>query len=104
MDKWELPENDRLSTLYCHSIHGEPVYPVIEELDFTGLFQYPGSPQSRAFGFTGFSSHCLNQEQPIRAIKQGATVVEVHMKLEDTPLSIPDSRFSLLPAQVEHRM
>ena len=98
MDKWMLPEVDRLKTLYCHSVHGQPVYPVIEELDFNGLFSPSIYPSLR---FYGFSSHCLNEGQVVRAINHSAKVVEVHMKLEDTPLSIPDSRLSLVPQQVE---
>lgn len=99
MDKWILPEHDRLKTLYCHSIHDQPVYPVVEELNFNGLFTpsffYP------PIAFDGFSSHCLDEGQVCRAINHGASIVEVHMKLEDSPLSIPDSRISLVPQQVE---
>ena len=98
MDKWELPEHDRLRVLYCHSFHGQPIYPVVEELNFQGLW---GPSIFPTIDFDGLSSHCLDVGQVERAIKQGARVVEVHMKLEDTPLTIPDSRFSLLPHQVE---
>lgn len=91
MDLWLFPDHPRLTKLYCHSIHGEPVYPVESVLDFAAILP---------LGFDGVSLHTLGTDQMIRAINAGAKVLEVHMKLPDTPLRIPDARFALEPAQV----
>lgn len=88
MDKPLLPEASHLTTLYCHSINGEAVYPVVDELNFAGLFD--------EYGFDGLSSHCLDIGQVGRAINSGAKIVEVHAMLDDQPRNLcPDAHFSI---------
>jgi sialic acid synthase SpsE len=80
-----------MKKLYCHTINGKTIYPVIEKLDFVGLFPL----------FDGFSSHFFNWRQNVEAMKHGAKIIECHFKLNKPDIDCPDSRFALKPKEVE---
>ncbi len=83
-----LPDHPTLRRLYCHSVHGQAVYPVETWLDWEGIFP----------PFHGFSDHSKGKMQAIQALIQGATILEKHIRLDDTPMSIPDARIAIPPS------
>ena len=83
------------TSLYCHAVHGSPVYPVVETLNFKGIFKTQGGP------YDGFSSHCYDWRQNIEAAREGATVLECHMTLDKSDIDCPDNNFALNPKNVE---
>jgi sialic acid synthase SpsE len=88
MDNFE--KKDKTVYLYCYSINGVPVYPVMIPILFNGVF-----PK-----FNGFSDHSISSLNSICSITHGATVIERHICLNNDQ-AVPDARFALNPEKAK---
>jgi sialic acid synthase len=85
MDQYDM----HFTNLYCHAINDIPQYPVIDMLNFDGIFEL----------FQGFSDHSLGIKQTIKAIEAGAQIIEKHV-CPSQPVTSEDSKFAIYPPQV----
>jgi len=67
-----------------------PQYPVPFQVDFTDKFKR----------FDGFSSHCMGTQQELMAMRAGAKIIELHMKLPGQTNECPDALISKTPEEV----
>lgn len=72
--------------LYCI-----PEYPVRYLIDFSDIF-----PR-----FYGFSDHTLGTKQTLRAVSEGALMVEKHVRLDHMDVKCPDAAFALTFPEME---
>lgn len=69
----------------CTKLYCIPEYPVRYQIDWENLF-----PR-----FNGFSSHTMGYSQDIRAICNGAKIIEKHITLTHKDVTCPDSNFAI---------
>lgn len=74
----------------CIELFCIPLYPVIYQVSFEGLFPM----------FSGFSDHTLGINQTIRSIDAGAQIVEKHV-CQNHGSKTPDSKFAITWNQIE---
>jgi sialic acid synthase SpsE len=67
-----------------------PEYPVLYEPNFENIFTK----------FDGFSDHTLGIHTTLKAIDNGAKIIEKHVKPED-PVNCPDSLFAMSPKETK---
>jgi len=75
----EIPDYPNLVPLFC-----EPVYPVVYNLDFRGIFSK----------FHSFSDHTIGIHQAQKALAFCPRYIEKHVTLPHKDISCPDARFS----------
>ena len=85
------PYDSRITQLYTYEINGVPVYPVTATIDHQGLY-----PER----FQGFSSHCIDMFQIVRAHMCHAQILEFHFCM-NPDAKCPDSKFALNQENVE---
>lgn len=69
----------------CTKLYCIPEYPVRYHIDFENIF-----PR-----FHGFSSHTLGFSQDIKAVCNGAKIIEKHITLTHKDVMCPDSNFAM---------
>jgi len=77
---------DKLKKLYCIQ-----EYPIKYEISFDGIFPL----------FDGFSDHTLGFGQTLKAVINGAKIIEKHFCIDRPNIDCPDSRFAIRPKQLE---
>jgi sialic acid synthase SpsE len=89
-DIMNVPKTDFpwMKKLYC--IPEE--YPVKYEISWGGIFPI----------FDGFSSHCLGIKQELKAIENGAEIIEFHITLDKNDINCPDHCFAKRPRETEY--
>lgn len=93
---------DGVVKLYCHTVNRgtasepryEPIYPVIEKLNFDPLFP----------PFDGFSDHTLGYKETEEAVLNGAQYIEKHISLDYADITCPDVSVALTPKQLSRMM
>ena len=67
----------------------EPKYPVVELLDFDGIFEK----------FNTFSDHTIGIRQSMKALKFRPEYLEKHVRLLSDKIDCPDAKFAITPQE-----